>query len=552
MKNMKLIIVGGVAGGATAAARARRLNEFAEIILFERGDYISFANCGLPYYVGGTIRDRDKLMVTTPEALKKRYRVDVRTGAEVLSIDRQAKQVQVRNLADGSLYHQDYDVLILSPGAEPIRPQVEGIHMKRIFSLRNIPDTDRIKHFVDSEQPASAVVVGGGFIGLEMVENLAARGLQVTVVEMADQVMAPVDIEMAAIVHTHLVDNGVRLDLENSVTGFSSTNEQIMVHTRNGDELVCDMVILAVGVRPENGLARDAGLDIGERGGILTDAAMRTSDPHIFAVGDAVEVKDFVGGGPAMIALAGPANKQGRIAADNAMGRKALFRGSMGTAIVKIFNLTVASTGLNEKTMRQADIAYLTSYTDGQSHASYYPGSELMMIKLLYSPADGGLLGAQIVGGKGVDKRMDVLATAMRGRMTVYDLEELELAYAPPFSSAKDPVNVAGFHAVNILKGDVNCVHWHQLGDFDPGTTVIVDVRTKKELDEDGDIDGAINIPIDELRDKIDALDRTKTYILVCLAGLRSYLGCRMLSANGLKSYSLSGGYGLYRHVRLK
>jgi len=376
--------------------------------------------------------------------------------------------------------------------------------------------------------------------------------VHVTVVEMADQVMAPLDFEMAAVVHTHLVDNGVSLYLENSVTGFSTINEQLVVETENGNELPCDMVLLSVGVRPENGLARDAGLAVGERGGILTDAAMRTSDPHIFAVGDAVEVKDFVGGRPAIIPLAGPANKQGRIAADNAMGRKSLFRGTLGTAIVKIFNLTVASAGLNEKTMRQADIPYLTSYTDGQSHASYYPGSELMIIKLLYAPTDGALLGAQIVGGKGVDKRIDVLAAAIRGRMTVYDLEELELAYAPPFSSAKDPVNVAGFHAVNILKGDVKCVHWHQLKGFENECTVIVDVRTKKEFEEDGAIDGAINIPIDELRDRIDTMDRTKTYILICLAGLRSYLGCRMLSANGLRCCSLSGGYGLYKHVRLK
>jgi NADPH-dependent 2,4-dienoyl-CoA reductase/sulfur reductase-like enzyme/rhodanese-related sulfurtransferase len=552
MKPHKLLIVGGVAGGATAAARARRLDEFAEIIMFERGDYISFANCGLPYYVGETIKDRARLMVTTPEALKKRYRVDVRTGTEVLAINRVAKKVMVRCLADGNQYDEDYDVLILSPGAEPIRPSVENIDLKQIFTLRNIPDTDRIKEFIDNESPRSAVVVGGGFIGLEMVENLVSRGMQVTVVEMANQVMAPLDFEMAAVVHAHLIEKGVRLDLENSVTRFSQIDEQIKVQTGNGNEFVCDMVLLSVGVRPESRLALDAGLAIGERGGILTDATMRTSDPHIFAVGDAVEVKDFIGGRPAMVPLAGPANKQGRIAADNAMGRKSLFRGTLGTSVVKVFSQTIASVGLNEKMMRQADITYLKSYTDGQSHASYYPGSELMIIKLLYSPSDGGLLGAQIVGGKGVDKRIDVLATAIRGRMTVYDLEELELAYAPPFSSAKDPVNVAGFHAVNILKGDVKCIHWHQLTELDPGSTVIVDVRSRKELEDDGDIEGAINIPIDELRDRIETLDCTKTYIMICLAGLRSYLGCRMLSANGFDTYSLSGGYGLYKHVRLK
>jgi NADPH-dependent 2,4-dienoyl-CoA reductase/sulfur reductase-like enzyme/rhodanese-related sulfurtransferase len=549
MKPFKLVIVGGVAGGATAAARARRLDERAEIIVFERGEYVSFANCGLPYYVGETIRDRDRLMVTTPQALKKRYRIDVRTATEVLAIDCAAKRLRVKNLKDGSTYQEQYDRLILSPGAEPIKPPVEQCDLKGIFSLRNIPDTDRIKAFIDIEQPESAVVVGGGFIGLEMVENLAARGIQVTVIEMAEQVMAPLDFEMAALVHAHLLEKGVHLELNTGVSGFSQAGGRIVVRTGSGKELACDMVLLAVGVRPESRLAVEAGLSVNERGGIQTDAAMRTSDPHIFAVGDAAEVKDFVCGRPAMIPLAGPANKQGRIAADNAMGRTSLYRGTQGTSIVKIFDLSVASTGLNEKTMQHAGISYLKSYSDGQSHASYYPGSELMILKLLYSPADGRLLGAQIVGGKGVDKRIDVLATAIRGRMTVYDLEELELAYAPPFSSAKDPVNVAGFHAVNILKGDVQCVHWHQLNDFDPETTVLVDVREEVELAEDGNIAGAIHIPIDELRDRIETLDRTKTYILICLAGLRSYIACRILGANGFNCLSLSGGYGLYRQV---
>ena len=549
MKSRKLLIVGGVAGGATAAARARRLDEFVEIVLFERGEYVSFANCGLPYYVGETIMDRDDLMVTTPDALRKRYRIDVRTGAEVLAIDRDSQQVKVRTLASGNVYHEDYDVLILSPGAEPVRPAVNGIDSDRIFTIRNIPDTDRIKHFVDSVRPKRAVVIGGGFVGLEMVENLAGRGVKTTVLEMANQVMAPVDFEMAAIVHTHLREKGVTLDLENSVAGFSQQEEQIKVITTNGKELACDMVILAIGVKPENRLAVDAGLVVGERGGIVTDTAMRTSDPNIFAVGDAVEVRDFVGDCPAMIPLAGPANKQGRIAADNAIGRKSVFNGTMGTSVIKIFDMVVACTGLNEKALQKFDIPYAKSYTDGLSHASYYPGSELMMLKLLFSPGGGKLLGAQVVGGKGVDKRVDVLATAIRGKMTVYDLEELELAYAPPFSSAKDPVNIAGFHAANILRGDIECIYWHQMGEANKDTTIVLDVREKEELEIDGEIEGAVNIPIDELRGKMDFLDRDKTYVVVCLAGLRSYLGYRMLSAHGYKCCSFSGGYELYRHV---
>ena len=549
MKSQKLVIVGGVAGGATAAARARRLDEFAEIVVLERGDYISFANCGLPYYIGGAITRRDDLLVTTSEAMRKRYRIDVRTGSEVLSIDRELRQVEVRNLADMSIYREDYDVLILSPGAEPIRPELPGIDSKRIFTIRNIPDTDRIKNFVDSTQPKRAVVVGGGFIGLEMAENLVELGVETTIVEMAPQVMTTLDVEMAALVHAHLVEKGVRLELGNSVTGFREDEAGIVVLTDKDKQWGCDLVILAVGVRPENKLAREAGLELGARGGILTDSAMRTSDPNILAVGDAVEVRNFVDRRGAMIPLAGPANKQGRIAADTAMRRDSRFPGSLGTSIVKVFDLSVAGTGLNETALRQSATAYLKSYTDGQSHASYYPGAELMMIKLLFSPGDGTLLGAQAVGGKGVDKRIDVLATAIRGGMTVYDLEELELAYAPPFSSAKDPVNVAGFHAANILNGDVKCRYWHEINGLDRDTTTILDVRTTGEVEKEGIIEGAENIPIDELRERVDELDPSRTYVLYCLAGLRSYLGCRILTANGFDCYSLSGGYGLYIHT---
>lgn len=549
MKPKKLVVIGGVAGGATAAARARRLDESAEIVLFERGDYISFANCGLPYFVGETITDRDALLVTTPDQFSRRYRIDIRLGAEVIAIDRQGKQVKVRNRRNHRIYCENYDVLILSPGATPIKPPLPGIDSERIFTVRTIPDTEKIKHFIDTKKPKRAVVVGGGFIGLEMTENLKKRGLEVILIELADQVLPSLDLEMAAMIHAHLKDQGIDLRLGTRVTSFLNDSVDLVVITNHGTQVACDLVVLSIGVKPESELAQTAGIAIGAGGGILTDSAMQTSDPHIYAVGDAIEVKDFVGGQAVMIPLAGPANKQGRIAADNALGRASIFRGTQGTSIVKLFDLAVASTGLNESNLKRSEIAYLVSYTDGLSHASYYPGAEVMLIKLLFSPGNGRLLGAQIVGGKGVDKRIDVLATAIRGGMSVFDLEELELAYAPPYSSAKDPVNLAGYHAANILKKDVNVVDWRRLKELSDDTTVILDVRTEREFETDGKIAGAINIPIDQLRDRIDELDRGKTYILVCLAGLRSYLGCRILSASGYDCHSMSGGYMLYRNL---
>ncbi len=549
MKPQKLIIIGGVAGGATAAARARRLDESVEIVLFERGDYISFANCGLPYYIGGAISERDNLLVTTSDQFSRRYRVDIRLGAEVIAIDRQHKQVEVKNRKNHRTYWENYDVLILSPGAAPIRPSLPGVNSERIFTIRNIPDTDRIKSFLHMKKPKRAVVVGGGSIGLEMAENLKKSGLEVILIELANQVLPFLDLEMAAMIHGRLKEQGIDLRLETGVTGFRDDAEKLIVITGNASQIPCDLAVLSIGVKPESELAQTAGIKIGARGGIQTDAAMQTSDPHIYAVGDAVEINDFVGGQKVMLPLAGPANKQGRIAADNALGRTSTFRGAQGTSIVKIFDLTVASTGLNETNLKRSEIAYLASYTDGMSHASYYPGAEVMLIKLLFSPGTGRLLGAQIVGGKGVDKRIDVLATAIRGGMSVFDLEELELAYAPPYSSAKDPVNLAGYHAANILKGDVKIVGWRQLQEINDDTVVIVDVRTERELETDGKIAGAINIPLDQLRERIGELDRGKTYILVCLAGLRSYLGCRILSASGYDCQSMSGGYMLYRHL---
>jgi NADPH-dependent 2,4-dienoyl-CoA reductase/sulfur reductase-like enzyme/rhodanese-related sulfurtransferase len=547
---IKLLIIGGVAGGATAAARARRLDERAEIILFERGEYISFANCGLPYYIGDVIQKRDDLFVTTPQAFRQRYNIDIRIFSEVTAIDRSRKQVEVKNLKTGETYRESYDKLILSPGAEPLRPPLKGIELENIFHLRNVPDSDRIRAYVDNQKPESAVIVGAGFIGLEMAENLVHRGVKTTVIEMLDQVMPPLDYEMAALIHAHLKEKGVICELENGVQSFSQNGSRILVSTQKGYQIECDLVILSAGIRPENKLAKDAGLEIGERGGIKTSPTMRTSDPDIYAIGDAAEVRDFVTGLPTMTPLAGPANKQGRIAADNAMGRKSVFSGTLATAVVKIFDLTAASTGASEKLLKRSNIPYLVSYTHSGSHVFYYPGAEMMALKLIFSPVNGRILGAQIVGGQGVDKRIDVLATAIRGGLTVYDLEELELAYAPPYSAAKDPVNIAGFVAANMLKGDAENINWNELEGIDPDETVLIDLRYKIEIDELGGIEGALHIPLDKLRKKLPELDKEKNYILFCAVGLRGYVAYRILSQNGFKCKNLSGGYTIYSPVR--
>ena len=542
----KLLIIGGVAGGATAAARARRLDEHAEIILFERGEHISFANCGLPYYIGEVIKDREDLFVTTPEAFRDRYDIDIRIFSEVVAIDTKNKHVEAKNLKTGEQYKETYDKIILSPGAEPVKPPFRGVDLDGIFNLRTVPDSDRIKAHVDNEKPQSAVIVGGGFIGLEMAENLVLRGVNTTIVEMFDQVMAPLDLEMAAMVHAHLKEKGVACELGQSVQSFSKKGNRIIVSTDKGHDIACDLVILSIGIKPENRLARGAGLQIGERGGIKVDATMRTSDPDIYAVGDAVEIKDFVTGLPTMTALAGPANKQGRIAADNALGRRSIFKGTTGTTVVQVFDLTVASTGATEKVLKQHDIPHLVSHTHSGSHASYYPGARTMAIKLIFSPSSGKILGGQIVGMEGVDKRIDVLATAIRGAMTVYDLEELELAYAPPYSSAKDPVNIAGFVAANILKGDLEIINWNQIGDLDRDRDVLIDLRNTDELDTSGVIKGALHIPLNELRKRLPELDKEKNYVPFCAVGLRSYIGHRILVQNGFRSKGLSGGYKTY------
>jgi NADPH-dependent 2,4-dienoyl-CoA reductase/sulfur reductase-like enzyme/rhodanese-related sulfurtransferase len=549
MAHTKLIIIGGVAGGATAAARARRIDEHAEIVLFERGEYISFANCGLPYYIGHVIKKRDDLLLTTPAAFKGRYNIDVRTMSDVIAIDPANKAVQVKEYRSGRVYTESYDKLILSPGAEPVRPRIEGMNGDRIFSLRSVPDSDRIRAHVDEVRPQRAVIIGAGFIGIEMAENLAERGVAVTIIEMLDQIMPPLDYEMASLVQAHMMQKGVTLTLGEGVETVSRKRDRISVTTR-GNRTECDMVILSVGIAPENRLAREAGLALSGDGHILVDLSMKTSDPDIYAVGDAVTVQDLITGKPASTALAGPANKQARIAADNALGRKAEFKGTLGTSVVKVFDMTAASTGLNEKKLKALGMPYLKSYTHSVSHATYYPGAELMSVKLLFAPGDGRILGCQIIGREGVDKRIDVMATAIKASLSVYDLEELELAYAPPYSSAKDPVNMAGFVAANILKGDMEVIHWDELDSLDMNDHTLIDLRNPDELEASARIAGAVNIPVNSLRARLQELDRGKTQVLFCAVGMRGYVAHRILAQHGFRSKNLSGGFRTYSSVK--
>jgi NADPH-dependent 2,4-dienoyl-CoA reductase/sulfur reductase-like enzyme/rhodanese-related sulfurtransferase len=539
---MRIVVVGGVAGGATAAARLRRLSEEAEIVLFERGYHVSYANCGLPYYVGGEIEKRDDLFVVSPERLKNRFRIDVRTSQEVVEIDRARREITIKDQRTGATFKESYDRLILSPGARPTKPPIPGIDLDRVFTLRDVPDSDRIKGYLDRNEIESAVVVGGGPIGLEMAQNLSLRRVRVTVVEMLKQVMPPLDYEMACIVHRHLREQGVLLVLGEGVKSFHEKGGQVVVTTESGREVEADMVLLSIGVRPEKALAEKAKLALGARGGIAVDEMLRTSDPHIYAVGDAVEVKDFISGESLLVPLAGPANKQGRAAADNALGRNSRFNGVLGTNVTRIFKMTAASTGNNEKRLKQTGIPYRKSFTHSFHHASYFPGARSIAVKLLFSPEDGKVLGSQIVGEEGVDKRIDVLATAIRAGMTVYDLEQLELAYAPQFGSAKDPINIAGFVASNILKGDVEVVHWDALDSLDWQEHVLLDVRTSPEVKETGKIRDALNIYVDDLRDRLPDLDRDKTYITYCTVSYRAYIAYRILVQNGFKARILGGG----------
>ncbi|MCL1859195.1 MAG: DsrE/DsrF/DrsH-like family protein [Oscillospiraceae bacterium] len=545
----KILIIGGVAGGATAAARLRRLDEHAEIIMFERGEYISFANCGLPYYIGGEIKDKEDLTLQTPGSFHKRFNVDVRIQSEVFSIDREAKKVSVKNLQTGESYEESYDKLILSPGAAPFVPNIDGADNAKVFTLRNIPDTYKIKDFIDNNSPESAVIVGGGFIGIEMAENLKNAGLDVTLVEMADQVIAPIDYDMACDVHRHIEQKGVKLILKDAVKSISDINNGSLSVKLSSSEIIADMLIMAVGVKPESQLAKNAGLDVNERGGIIVNESMQTSDPNIYAVGDAVETTDFVTGQAAMIPLAGPANKQGRIAADNICGLNSKYTGTQGSSILKVFDMTVASTGINEKTAKKLGLMYDKSFTYSASHANYYPGAVNMSVKTIFEKETGKILGVQITGFDGVDKRCDVLATAIRAGMTAYDLTKLELCYAPPYSSAKDPVNMAGYVIENLITGKVKNFHWHDVDGLPrDGNVTLLDTRSVIEY-ENGHIDGFINIPLDELRGRLAELDKNKKIYVTCQVGLRGYIAARILTQNGFDAYNLSGGYRLYNSI---
>ncbi len=543
----KIIIIGGVAGGATAAARLRRLDETSTIIVFERGEHISFANCGLPYYIGEKIKDRQKLLVQTVKGMSKKFNLDIRNLSEVIQINRERKTVSVKNLNTMEEYEEGYDTLVLSPGAKPIFPQIEGINeAANIFTLRNIPDTDNIKNAVDQQQSKRAVVVGGGFIGLEMAENLAERGIHVSVVEMANQVMAPLDFEMASIVHDHLREKGVDLILEDGVKAFKQNGN--MIELTSGIRLCSDLTILSIGVRPENQLAIKAGLKVGERGGIQVNEYLQTNDENIFAIGDAIEVTDYINGNVRMIPLAGPANRQGRIVANNIYGKAEKYKGTLGTSIAKVFDITVAATGNNEKRLKQLNVDYEAVHIHPASHAGYYPGAAPIALKLLFDPTTGKILGAQAVGMDGVDKRIDVIATAIKGNLTVFDLTEVELSYAPPYSSAKDPVNMAGYVASNIINGDVETVQWHEIDEIVNQNGLLIDVREPIER-EMGYIKGSINIPLGDIRDQLNRLPKYETIYVSCQVGLRGYLAARILSENGFKVKNLDGGWKTYSSV---
>jgi NADPH-dependent 2,4-dienoyl-CoA reductase/sulfur reductase-like enzyme/rhodanese-related sulfurtransferase len=537
----KVLIVGGVAGGASAAARLRRLDEEAEIILFERGEYISFANCGLPYYIGGVIENRDDLLIQTPKRFKNRFNIDVRVNSEVIKIDRKHKQLNVKEPASGNIYTEGYDKLILSPGAEPAKPPIPGIESPQIFTLRSIPNTDAINEFIMGHNPKRAVVIGGGYIGIEMAENLRKRGMLVAIVEMLDQVMPILDKEMANLLHKHLYEQSVALWLDDAVAGFRESDSKLFVALKSGMEVCCDMAVLAVGVKPETKLAKESGLLIGSTGGIKVNENLQTSDPDIFAIGDAIEVQHFVLKTPSLIPLAGPANKQGRIAADNICGRNVKYRGTQGTAILKVFELTAGITGASEKDLKKANVDYEKSYIHPANHAGYYPNARQMHIKILFSKPGGKILGVQIVGKDGVDKRIDVFATAIRASMSVFDLQELELAYAPPYGSGKDPLNMAGYVAANTLDGTVETIHWDELDDSD----FIIDVRTPHEFARSS-VPGSLNIYVNDLRNKLKELPKDKTINAYCTVGVRSYIACRILQQNGFNVRNLSGGYVTY------
>lgn len=549
---MKYVIIGGVAGGATTAARLRRNDENGEIIMFERGKHISYANCGLPYYIGGTIHDRDNLFVQTPEKFYNTLHIDVRTCSEVVEINRESKTVKVKKRDEDREYSESYDKLVLSPGAMAVRPPIPGINSNGIFTLRNVPDTDEIKQFMEEKKPQRAIIVGAGFIGLEMAENLHDQGIFVTIVEMADQVMNILDYEMAAEVHQHLKTKNVEFYLNDGVDSFNEVDGKLEVKLNSGRRLPTDMVILSIGVRPENQLAKAAGLEIGKTNGIVVNKFMQTNDPDIYALGDVIEFENPLSGTTGIIPLAGPANKQGRIVADNIVfGNTKMYPGTIATGIAKVFDLTVASTGLPEKALKQLNIPYKTFILHATDHAGYYPGAIPMSIKIVFAPRTGRLLGAQIVGYQGVDKRIDLFATVIGMNGTIWDLQNIEHSYAPPYSSAKDPVNLAGFVAENIFDGKSCHIMWNEIVDEKTGvgqtdTYTLLDVRTPEE-NAQGAIPGSLNIPNTELRERITELPSDKPIVVYCGVGLRGYLAERILRQNGFEDvYNLSGGYTTY------
>lgn len=563
----KIVIVGGVAGGASAAARARRVAEDAEIIVLERGEFVSFANCGLPYHISGEIESRDALLLQTPDSFKNRFNVDVRVFNDVIDIDAKNKTVTVRQTLTGETYQESYDKLLLSPGASPVKPAIPGINSHHVYSLRNIPDMDKILVALAAEKPKHATVVGGGFIGLEMVEALHHRGIDVTLLELSDQVMAPVDREMANMLHQHICEKGIDLRLKTGLAAISVADfhpaepeatavyDKPVTHTHDldlmlssGDMLQTGMVILAIGVKPETTLAAKAGLELGALGGIKVNSAMQTSEPDIYAVGDVVETENFVTGDAALVPLAGPANRQGRIAVDNMLGRDEHYRRTQGTAICKLFDMAIGSTGLNEKTLKRLNMTFEKIYVHAASHASYYPGAHPVTLKLLFDPRDGQILGAQAAGLDGIDKRIDVLAVAQRARMTVQQLADLELTYAPPFGSARDVVNQAGMVASNVMNGDEAICHTEELL-LGASDQVVLDVRNPPELEVSGSFPNALNIPLDELRDRLYTLPVDKEILVACQVGLRGHVAYRMLVQNGFQARNLTGGYKTYQMV---
>ena len=546
---MKVVIVGGVAGGATAAARIRRLDENAEIVVFEKSGFVSYANCGLPYFIGDVITDQEELTLQTPESFWDRFRISVKTNHEVTGVYPDEKTVMVRNNLTGDEWKEDYDKLILSPGARPVRPNLPGIDSERIFTLRTVEDTLRIHDYVSTRGVKSVVMAGGGYIGIETAENLRSKGLDVTIVQRPKQLMNTLDYDMAAFVHSKLRRNGVKLRLGSSVAGFMDDNGRIITLLDGEEGIAADMVILAIGVTPDSSLAKQAGLELGVKGSIAVNDRMETSAADIYAVGDAVQVRHFVTGEDAVIALAGPANKQGRIAADNICGGDSHYRGSLGTSIIKIFDMTVAGTGLTEKAAAAAGLSYESVVLSPSSHAGYYPGAKVMTMKVVYEKESLRLLGAQIVGAEGVDKRIDVLATAIHAGIRADKLKDLDLAYAPPFSSAKDPVNMAGFMIENIAEGLVKQYHWDQVEKLPrDGSVTLLDTRTPGEYAA-GHIEGYINIPVDELRERIGELDAAKPVYVICQSGIRSYIASRILTQNGFDAYNFSGGYRFYAAV---